>query len=77
MDDPKESEANDFAANGLIPKAEWKAFVEGGAHSVATVRAFSRKLGIAPGIVVGRLQHEKRIPRSYLNELKTKCNPTQ
>jgi HTH-type transcriptional regulator/antitoxin HigA len=76
VDDPKESEANEFTAIGLIPKTEWKSFVDSGPHSVATVRAFARKLGIAPGIVVGRLQHEKRIPHSHLNDLKTKCYPT-
>lgn len=30
----------------------------------------SLKIRIAPGIVVGRLQHEKRLPDSHGNELK-------
>jgi hypothetical protein len=34
------------------------------------VRNFARKLGIAPGIVVGQLQHEKVIAHSALNKLK-------
>jgi HTH-type transcriptional regulator/antitoxin HigA len=31
---------------------------------------FAAKLKIAPGILVGRLQHEKLLPQSYLNGLK-------
>jgi len=34
------------------------------------VVAFANTLGIAPGIVVGRLQHESRWPFSRGNDLK-------
>jgi hypothetical protein len=32
--------------------------------------AAAETLGIAPGIVVGRMQHEKWLPRTHLNGLK-------
>jgi HTH-type transcriptional regulator / antitoxin HigA len=34
------------------------------------IQRFADKLGIAPGIVVGRLQHEKLVRFSHLNALK-------
>ena len=44
--------------------------MEAGRFSAARVRAFANETGIAAGIVVGRLQFEKRIPYSQLNALK-------
>ncbi|MCY4255742.1 MAG: hypothetical protein OXE51_06455, partial [Gammaproteobacteria bacterium] len=42
------------------------------AHRVAAVTAFAKKIGIAPGIVVGRMQHDGHLPRNYLNKLKVR-----
>lgn len=68
----EEQEANRFAADLLIPPAEYqREFGEVGPRiSKAQVRAFAARVGVAPGIVVGRLQHEGRIPFSHLNGLK-------
>jgi len=55
-DDLLEDEANRFAADLLIPPNQVDRL-----SSLTTeedVAAFARELGIAPGIVVGRLQHE-------------------
>ena len=38
--------------------------------SAQQVHEFSEALGISPGLVVGRLQHEGRLPRTHLNALK-------
>jgi len=38
--------------------------------SQAVVCDFARQVGIAPGIVVGRLQEDGHLPDSELNELK-------
>ncbi len=71
--DSKEEEANEFAADALIPRAEWTSFVNSGDRSLLAVREFAQKVGIASGIVVGRLQHEELIPwRSNLNRLKVR-----
>ncbi len=68
----KEKEADEFAANILIPKELWDNFRKNKLFSKAKVLDFSMKIDIAPGIVVGRLQKEKLIPYSHLNGLKEK-----
>lgn len=67
----EEEQANQFARDFLIPRERYLEFTRAGDFSSAAVQRFARELGIAPGIVVGRLQHEKRIPfQSSLNRLK-------
>jgi addiction module HigA family antidote len=69
--DPREEEANTFAANILIPRASFRAFAGSPASlRKESIRAFADEIGIAPGIVVGRLQKEGRIPYRNCNELK-------
>jgi addiction module HigA family antidote len=65
-----ESEANRFAADFLIPPADYRFFPQGRHISKADVRYFADKIGVAPGIVVGRLQHDGRLPFSHCNDLK-------
>ncbi len=67
-DDPKEYEANEWAGSYLIP-AEYKAELVS-LRSKVTVENFANKIGIHPGIVVGRLQHDGLIERSWMNDLK-------
>ena len=66
----EEAEANTWAADFLIPSSAMRAFRMGFTGTETEVRNFARKLGIAPGIVVGQLQHEKVIAHSALNKLK-------
>lgn len=66
----KEKEADTFASNKLIPKSKYHEFINNGQFSYAKVLDFSREIGIAPGIVVGRLQHDRIIPFNHLNKLK-------
>lgn len=70
VDDPREQRANQFAANFLIPPA--KAGELADLRTADDVESFARQLGIAPGIVVGRLQHDGTIPYSQWNGLKKK-----
>ena len=69
MSDEHEAEANTFASDFLIPKdkAEVLPFLQ---RTEASVREFSDTIGVAPGIVVGRMQHEGHLPRNFLNKLK-------
>jgi addiction module HigA family antidote len=69
-DDASESAANRFAADLLIPPARASELPT--LETRHAVERFARDIGIAPGIVVGRLQREGRINYSYLNELKVK-----
>lgn len=67
-----EAEANEWAANILVPKKAWTKFVTDAPNSERTVRAFANQQGIAPGIVVGMLQHGGDLPWSHLNKLKVR-----
>jgi HTH-type transcriptional regulator / antitoxin HigA len=69
-DDPKEQEANNFAANFLIPEAELQQFIKSNQYTQTAIQQFATKVGIAPGIVVGRLQHAKLLPHAHCNDLK-------
>ncbi len=66
-----ENDANLFASNLLIAPAHWKQFVEQKTYCTkAGIREFAQRMGIAPGIVVGRLQHEGLLPCDHCNDLK-------
>ncbi len=65
-----EDEANTWAANFLVPKHDWEQFVSENPRSENTIRAFSEKQKIAPGIIVGMLQHRGILPWKTLNKLK-------
>ncbi len=70
----KEEEANRFARNFLIPEKEYKNFVnlnKGNFHKEA-IEKFAKNINIAPGIIVGRLQHEGLLRYSFQNKLKRK-----
>ena len=67
----EEHEANMFATNILIPSAEWQRFIaQRSCRSKAGIEEFAKRVGIAPGIVVGRLQHENLLPYRHCNDLK-------
>jgi len=68
---PEEKLADAFAADTLIPREEWAGFVGTAIDRPAVVR-FAQRLGIAPGIVVGRLQHERIIGFNHMNELRAR-----
>lgn len=73
--DDVEAEANTFAADFLIPPADFKRLQPRTAHfSEDEVCRFADQLGIAPSIVVGRLQKEGRLPHSHMNGLKRRLD---
>lgn len=57
----KEKEADDFATNELINPKVYAEFIERGEFSKLAIRNFSNDLGMDPGIVAGRLCHEKHV----------------
>jgi HTH-type transcriptional regulator / antitoxin HigA len=57
----KEKEADLFAQDILIPKAAFRIFLEESDFTHDKILRFAGQVGIAPGIVVGRLQHENKI----------------
>lgn len=67
----KEEEANKFAAEILIPPTDWQRFLASGRNfSKERIQKFAMEIGIAPGIVVGRLQHDKFLAITHCNDLK-------
>ena len=67
--DDHEREANDFAANILIPSGCREAFGTLKPNTYQVVR-FARQIGISPGLVVGQMQHHGIVDYSQLNGLK-------
>lgn len=71
-DGEREKEADDFAANMLIPRRDYEGFVGRGEFSNIDIIDFAGVQGITPGIVVGRLQHDQLISFKHGNDLKVK-----
>ncbi|MDK2970558.1 MAG: HTH-type transcriptional regulator / antitoxin HigA [Candidatus Sumerlaeota bacterium] len=71
-DDDREREANEFAGNLLIPANEYGCFTARNRFTEGEVVRFAGEIGIHPGIVVGRLQHDKRISHNCLLHLRAK-----
>lgn len=73
--DGKEAEADRWASSLLIPEREWQYFLATLERPVTKnkISAFAEQQGIAPGIVLGRLQHRARKVRPQThNDLKRK-----
>lgn len=71
-----ELEADQFALNRLIPEAAYRYFIQlhGTYYTETVVKEFAKSQNIAPGIVVGRLQHEGKLAYSHMNALKRKLH---
>ncbi len=67
-----ETEANEWASHFLVPRSDWRRFVDERAFKASDIHQFADEQGIAPGIVVGRLQHEGHIEWNRLNNLKVR-----
>ncbi|HEY3315123.1 MAG TPA: HigA family addiction module antitoxin [Bacillota bacterium] len=69
----EEDDANRFAQELLIPSAQFGEFVAKRDFSEKAIRAFAKGQSIAPGIVVGQLQHMGHLHwNNSLNSLKRK-----
>lgn len=69
----EEDEANRFAATFLIPEAPYRQFTRRSSRfAKVAIAAFAQSIGVSPGIVVGRLQHDGLLPYSHCNDLKNR-----
>ena len=68
---PMEEEANQFAAEHLIPQAFQQRMPEA-AKSMFGIARLARDAGVSKGIVVGQMQHRGLVKRSHYNNLKTR-----
>lgn len=68
----EEAEADTFASNRLIPEKYQEALKK--IRSGTEITNFAKQIGIHPGIVVGRLQHDGYIEHSWHNDLKERIS---
>lgn len=66
----EETRADTYAREFLVPEKAYVRFVESGNFSREAVRGFASTIGIAPGIVVGRLHRDHKLLPHQLNDLK-------
>lgn len=66
----EEKEADQYAADILIPPKDYEEFTSRGVFTEASIKQFSKLIEIDPGIVVGRLQKDRYIDFSWLKSLK-------
>ena len=67
---PLEDEANQWAADFLVPPDSWAQFVQKMHFTKSNIITFAEEIGISPGIIVGRLQREQRLKYSEMSDLK-------
>lgn len=70
LDQEKEHAANIFAQEELIPAKLFSEFIAGRNFNKAAITEFAKTVGIAPGIVVGQLQHKGLLNIKFCNDLK-------
>lgn len=72
MNNYLEAQADKFATNYLISPADYKRLAPSRYTSDDEIVAFAKTIGIHPGIVAGRLQHEGIIAQNRCSKLKEK-----
>lgn len=68
----EEKEANKFASEQLIPQEKLSNFLANNEINTSSVKEFANELSVHPGIVVGRLQHDKVLKWNELSSLRTR-----
>lgn len=67
---PDEVGANSFAREALLPQAELDVWLSSASLDRRSITEFAAAQGVSPGIVVGRLQRDRRVDKSAFNDLK-------
>lgn len=65
----KEKQADEFASDLLISPRKYKEFTSKNSFSSKAIVEFAKELSIHPGIVLGRLQHDRYVPHGVHSEL--------
>ncbi len=64
----QENEADKFAQKTLIPAKAFQGFKQQRDFSRSNIQSFADSIGIAPGVVTGRLHHDKCLPYTLHTE---------
>lgn len=71
IENEHEGEADKFSQDYLIPPNEYQKFLErAGVLSDYVIREFAKTIGIHPGVVVGRLQHDNKLPANRCSNMR-------
>ncbi len=70
LDMHKEHDADVFSEHLLIPAQKFSIFIVDRRFNKTSITSFAKSIGIAPGIVVGQLQHNNLLKISFCNDLK-------
>lgn len=68
--DAQELEADQFAADTLIPPQFWEPFQDAGCFDSSSIHELAESIDVHPGIVVGRLQKQELIRNNWHNALR-------
>lgn len=68
----KEEQADKFASDSLIPPIEYANFLKTGTLSIERIKKFAGSLKIHPGIVAGRLCHDKKTRWDVVSIIRTR-----
>ncbi|MGL5206597.1 MAG: HigA family addiction module antitoxin [Acidaminococcaceae bacterium] len=60
-DADSENDANEFAANFLLPPKQYQKFIAAGDFSEEKVKSFAEEVGVNFSIIIGRLQHDGHV----------------
>lgn len=71
---PQEQAADKFAVEFLVDQTKLDDFIARNkrAYSAANIRAFSKSLGVHPGIVVGQMHHRHIFNWKYFSDMKVR-----
>ncbi|SDX40835.1 HigA family addiction module antitoxin [Eubacterium barkeri] len=67
-----ERDADDSARERIIPLQDYTAFIANKDYTDTSIIAFAQSINVHPGIVVGRLQHDKEIDYNEFNNLRVR-----
>lgn len=67
-----EAEADNFASEQLIPKKDYEELLTIDYKQSAAIKGYAERIGVSPGVVVGRLQHDGLIKYQELSNLREK-----
>lgn len=71
-DTAKEDAADKFAGNALLDPDSYADFTAVGDYRIMTIKRYAASQRVAPYVVIGRLQKEKRIPYSRYSSYKVR-----
>ena len=72
LEDEEDKAANEFASNSLINREEYLLVVNNKSFTEKSVKEFAKQQGVAPFIVVGRLQKDGYVGWDRFQKIKTK-----